>query len=203
MNKPLYYKYGKKEIEWLSSRDKAMGKLMERMGKIKREVNPDLFSALVNSIIGQQISSKAHASVWIKMQERFTPLTPQKINSAPKEEIQSCGTSMRKAEYIKGIARAVLEKELDLEGLKKLSGEEIIEKLICLKGIGKWTIEMLMIFSMQRKDILSFGDLGIIRGMKILYKKDEITADFFEKCKKRYSPYASVASLYLWAISSE
>ena len=203
MEKTKFFKYGKKELEWLKSRDRELGAAIDRIGKIKRAVNPDLFIALINSIVGQQISSRAQATVWARIEERLKPLTPKTIGSVSAEVLQSCGISMRKAQYIKGIAEAVLDGSLNLAELHKLSDEEVCKKLVQIKGIGIWTAEMLMIFSMQRKDILSFGDLAIQRGLRILYKCDEINRDMFNECRQRYSPYASVASLYLWAISSE
>jgi len=198
-----YFKYGKKEIDWLKSRDKTLGRAIDRLGKIKREINPDLFSALVYSIIGQQISTKAHITIWTRMKEGIKPLTPAGINKLSPEQLQSFGISMRKAEYIKGIAEAVLDNTLDLAQLPLLSDDEVCQKLSELRGIGVWTAEMLMIFSMQRKNILSFGDLGIQRGLKILYKKNNITKVQFSIYKDRYSPYSSIASLYLWAITRE
>ena len=104
MPKSKYFKYGNKELEWLKSRDPVLGAAIDRIGHIHRAVNPDLFMALINSIIGQQISSKAQATVWKRIKERFEPLTPKTIDSASAEELQSCGISMRKAHYIKGIA---------------------------------------------------------------------------------------------------
>ena len=201
--KPRYFKYGKKEIEWLKSRDPKLGKAMDRIGKVKREVNPDLFSSLVNSIIGQQISTKAQVTVWTRLNKKVKPLTPKAIELLSPEELQPVGISMRKALYIKGIAKAVLNKSLDLAQLPMLSDDEVCDKLTELNGIGRWTAEMLMIFSMQRKNILSYGDLGIIRGLKTLYKKTTISKEQFAKYRERYSPYASVASLYLWVISRE
>ena len=203
MDNPKYFKYGKKETEWLKSQDPVLGAAINRIGHIRRTVNPDLFSALINSIVGQQISTKAQITVWNRMQERFKPLRAETIGAASPEDLQSCGISMRKAHYIKGIAEAVLDGSLDLAQLNKLSDEDVCKRLIQIKGIGVWTAEMLMIFSMQRKDILSWGDLAIQRGLRILYKKREITPKLFDKYKKRYSPYASVASLYLWTISGE
>ncbi|MCL2070266.1 MAG: DNA-3-methyladenine glycosylase [Treponema sp.] len=203
MEKTKFFKYGKKELEWLKSRDPALGAAIDRIGRLRREVNPDLFTALISSIVGQQISSKAAETVWGRIEERFVPLTAKTIDSASAEEIQTCGISMRKAHYIKGIAEAVLDGSLDLDALHKLSDEEVCKRLVQIKGIGIWTAEMLMIFSMQRKDILSWGDFAIQRGLRILYKRKDISRELFEKYKKRYSPYASVASLYLWAISGE
>ena len=203
MQKPIYFKYGKKEIEFLKSRDPVLGEAIGRIGRIKREITPDLFTALINSIVGQQISSKAQATVWKRIEEKFNPITPEIIHSASPEELQSCGISMRKAEYIKNIAAVVLEGSLNLAELNDLSDDEVCKKLDDLKGIGVWTAEMLMIFSMQRKDILSYDDLAIQRGLRILYRHKAITPKLFEKYRKRYSPYASIASLYLWHISSE
>ena len=196
-----YFKYGKKEKEWLKARDPILGAVIDRIGHIYCDINPDLFSALIHSIAGQQISTKAHVTVWSRMQERFVPFTPKKIYSLKADEIQSCGITMRKAHYIKGIAESVINGSLDLDELKNLSDEEVCKKLVCIKGVGAWTAEMLMIFSMQRKNILSWGDLAIQRALRNLYRHREITPKLFEKYRQRYSPYASVASLYLWAVS--
>jgi DNA-3-methyladenine glycosylase II len=197
----FYFKYGEKEKQWLKSRDKKLGAVIDEIGHINREVNPDLFSALVNSIVGQQISTKAQKTIWGRIQEQFSPITPENINSAPIEDLQGCGISMRKAEYIKGIAESIYKGSFNLEDLYSLSDDEVCKRLCQFKGIGKWTSEMLMIFSMQRPDILSWDDLAIQRGLRMLYGHRKITPELFAKYKRRYSPHASVASLYLWAIA--
>ena len=196
-----YFVYGKKEIDWLKSRDPVLGAAMDEIGPIRRPVTPDLFMALVNNIVGQQISSKAHATVWGRMKERFSPLTPQSIGALSAEELQTCGISMRKAYYIKEIADSVLSGYLNLKELPTLSDDEVCARLSRLKGIGVWTAEMLMTFSMQRPDIMSWDDLAILRGLRMLYRHRKITPALFAKYKRRYSPYATVASLYLWAIA--
>ena len=196
-----YFEYGEKEMQWLKSRDKKLGATMDEIGHIQREVNPDLFSALINSIVGQQISSKAQKTIWGRMQERFAPITPEVISSVPAESLQACGISMRKAEYIKGITDAVYNGSIDLEHIKRLPDDEVCKLLGQFKGIGQWTAQMIMIFSMQRPDILSWDDLAIQRGLRMLYGHKKITRELFGKYKRRYSPYASVAGLYLWAIA--
>ena len=198
-----YFKYGKKEVQWLKSRDPVLGAAMDEIGHIQRAVTPDLFTAIINSIVGQQISSKAQKTVWGRIQEKFRPFTPEIIASAAPEEIQVCGISMRKTLCIKGIAGLVTDGSLDLEQLHDLPDEEVCKRLIQIKGVGKWTAEMLMIFSMQRKDIISWNDFAIHRGLKILYRHRIITEKLFNKYRRRYSPYASIASLYLWEISSK
>jgi len=117
--------------------------------------------------------------------------------------IQKCGMTFRKASYIKNIAQSVCSSELNINELNDLSDDEVIKKLISLNGIGVWTAEMLMIFSMKRPDIVSWGDLAIRRGICMLYNHKELTKTHFERYKKRYSPYGSVASFYLWALSTE
>jgi len=130
-------------------------------------------------------------------------ITPESIAKAEISEIQACGMSARKAGYIKGAAEAALSGQVDFNALHTLSDEEIIKKLSSLRGVGVWTAEMLLIFSLCRPDVVSFKDLAICRGMMNLYGIKEISREKFERYRKRYSPYGSVASLYLWALSVE
>jgi DNA-3-methyladenine glycosylase II len=195
------FKYGKTEIVHLQNCCPVLGGAIERIGKIKRAVEPDLFKALVHSIVSQQISAKALATIWSRMQERFSPMTPETISVLNIDAIQQCGISLRKASYIQEAAEKVRNGELDFNRLPSLSDNEICTELVRFKGIGVWTAEMLMIFSMQRPNVLSWGDLAIHRGLRILYRHRIVTEKLFEKYRKRFSPYASVASLYLWAIA--
>ena len=110
---------------------------------------------------------------------------------------------MRKAGYIKSAAEAVYSGRIDLSALHELSDEEIIHRLMALPGIGVWTTEMLLIFSLGRKDVLSYGDLAIRRGLCKLYGHKTLTKEQFARYKSRYSPYGSIASLYLWRLSVE
>lgn len=199
--KVLYFEYGQEEMEYLKSKDKHLAEVIDRIGKIERAVNPDLFSALINAIVGQQISAKAQQTVWKRMHNLLGEITPISILNRSKEDLQGIGLSFRKVDYIRNIAQKVADKELDLEALHGMNDEDLCAELSNLKGIGKWTAEMIMLFSMQRKNILSYGDLAILRGMRMLYHHREITNEKFQKYWRRYSPYASIASLYLWAIA--
>lgn len=195
------FRYGKKEIEHLKKRDRRLGVAIDQIGMIERAITPDIFTALVASVAGQQISAKAAETVWNRMEERFGIITPDTISAATAEEIQQCGISLKKAGYIRGIGDAVVGGDLDLAGLHELSDDDVISRLTVLHGIGIWTAEMLLIFAMERPDVLSWGDLAIRRGMMRLYSKESIDRVAFERYRKRYSPYGSVASLYLWEIS--
>ena len=193
--------YGAKEIEYLKNVDSKLGAAIDEIGPIERKIIPDLFTALVHSIIGQQISTKAMDTVWGSFKNQYADITPKALNSAPIEEMQQCGMSMRKANYIKDAAAAIVNGELDIDELYTLPDEEVVKKLMALNGVGIWTAEMILIFSMQRPDIMSWGDLGIHRGLRMLHRHRKIDKKLFLKYKRRYSPYASVASLYLWEIA--
>lgn len=196
-----YFQYGKKEIEHLKSHDPVLGRAIDEIGHIDRVVIPDMFMALVNAIVGQQISTKAQATIWQRMQSQFAPLTPENIATLSAEELQTCGISMRKAFYIKEIADTVRNGSLDLAHLHTMTDEEVCKRLSQIKGIGVWTAEMLMTFSMQRMNVMSWDDLAIHRGLRMLYHHRKITPKLFSKYKRRYSPYATIACLYLWAIA--
>ncbi|MBC8016062.1 MAG: DNA-3-methyladenine glycosylase 2 family protein [Sporomusaceae bacterium] len=198
-----FFEYGEIEIEYLKRKDKKLGSVIDRIGMIQRTVTPDLFSALIQSVLSQQISTKAAQTVCNRLDTLLNnEVTPQSIVSAGQDRIKSCGMSQRKAGYIIGIADAALSGLVDFSTLHTLSDEEIIKKLIPLNGVGTWTVEMLLIFSLSRPNVLSYGDLAIRRGMMSLYGLKELPKENFERYRKRYSPYGSVASLYLWALSA-
>lgn len=197
------FRYGVVELEHLKKRDRILGPAIDRIGPIEREVTPDPFTALVSGIVAQQISTKAAETVWSRMKERFGCISPTALASASPEEIQQCGMSLRKAGYIHGIGTAVVQGDLDFSAFPHLSDSEIIGRLVPLNGIGTWTAEMLLIFSLERPDVVSWNDLAIRRGMMNLYGHETLTREQFERHRKRYSPYGSVASLYLWAVSHE
>lgn len=197
------FKYGRAEIEHLKKKDRKLGLAIDRIGMIERRVIPDLFAALVNSIVAQQISAKAAATVWTRLVGRCGGITPGAVSAVEVESIRQCGLSVRKARYIKGVGEAVAQGELDLSALSALPDDEVIRRLSTLPGIGAWTAEMLLIFSLQRPNIVSRGDLGIQRGMMRLYGIDRVDRAAFEKYRKRYAPYGSVASLYLWKVAAE
>jgi len=196
-----YFEFGEQEITYLSKKDKKLGEAIERIGIIKRSVNPDLFSALIESIISQQISAKAAVTVCNRL-EALCGMDRKRLHALTTSEIQACGMSMRKAEYIKNIAEAAVKKSIDFDVLPSKSNQEIIETLTSIKGVGVWTVEMLLIFSLMRPDVVSYGDLAIRRGMMRLYGLKDLPKERFLRYAKRYTPYGSVASLYLWHLST-
>lgn len=194
------FQYGQHEIDYLKRKDKRLAQAIDRIGFIERPVIPNLFAALVNSIVSQQISSKAVATIWTRMQERLGEITPGNIALRTVEQVQQCGITMKKAVYIKKIAAAVRSGEFNIGELSELPDVEVMRRLCALSGIGVWTAEMLLTFSLQRPDVVSWGDLAIRRGMMMLYHHRKLDKVKFQRYKRRYSPYGTVASLYLWEI---
>ncbi len=196
------FQYGRRETDYLSRRDKRLGAVIDRIGHVEREVIGDLFTALVHSIVGQQISTKAHRTIWLKMTETMGAVTPEAVDRMGTEALQRFGISSRKAGYICSAARKVLSGELNIDALRTLPDEEVCARLTALDGVGVWTAEMLMLFSMQRPDILSYGDLGVQRGMRMVYRHRTIDRARFERYRRRLSPCGSVAALYFWAVAA-
>lgn len=196
-----YFAYGQTEIDYLSGRDKRLAAAIRHIGPLQRAVEPDLFTALVTAIVDQQISTAAARTVRGRMLTLLGRWSPEGIAACPAEQLQSCGLSFRKVSYLQGVSQAVLSGQLDLARLKQLPDEQLCAELMALPGVGRWTAEMLMIFSLQRPDVLSYGDLGIRRGMMRLYHHQELPPERFERYRRRYAPYASVAGLYLWEIA--
>ena len=196
-----FFQYGETEIAYLKQVDKRMAEVIDRIGKVERRVIPDLFAALVHSIVGQQISTKAHETIWRRMENALGQVTPEAIDRLSVEELQGFGITFKKAAYIRNATQQVLDGTLDIQSLYMMNDNEVCTRLSELDGIGVWSAEMLMLFSMQRPDILSFGDLAIQRGLRMVYHHRKITRELFEKYRRRFSPYNSVASLYLWAVA--
>lgn len=203
MTENTVFIYGGEELAHISLRDPKLGSHIERIGMIRREITPDLFESLTSGIISQQVSAKAAATVYVRLSELAGEVTPNSINKLDIEAIQSCGMSMRKASYILSAASAALDGRLPLDKIPDMADEEVINVLDALPGIGRWTAEMLLIFSLRRPDILSYDDLGIRRGLMKLHGLDSIKPKEFEIYRSLYSPYGSVASFYLWHIAGE
>lgn len=198
----IYFPYGKTEIAYLKAKDKKLGAAIDRIGHIKREVESDLFSAVVLTIVGQQISGKAKTTICRRLTDALGEITAETVLAAGIDKIQQFGMSFRKASYITDFAEKVRSGEFDLEDIKDKTDEEAIARLTELKGVGPWSAEMILLFSLQRPDIFSFGDYGINKGLRQIYGHKEIDRERFERYRRHFSPYGSVASLYLWEVAS-
>ena len=187
-----------------------MAALIERVGEIdlatrlrrRSEERPaDACGALLRAIVGQQLSTKAARTIYGRVLELFggsTP-SPEQLLEAEEGELRACGLSGRKVEYVRDLASHVIEGELELDRLERLSDAEVIEEIVAVRGLGVWTAEMFLIFHLERPDVLSGGDLGIRKAVQIEYGLSEMpTPARVIEIGEPWSPQRSLASLYLW-----
>lgn len=197
-----YFKYGKTETGYLKLRDESLAQVIDKIGILNYEIIPDIFTAMVNCIIGQQISIKALETIWQRIKENLGEITPASVNKTNPEDLIKAGISGRKASYIKDAAEKIMSGEFDIGLLNTLSDNEACKRLSSLRGVGTWTAEMILIFSMERGNVLSFDDFGIRRGICRLYGLESIDRGTFEYYRQLYSPYGTVASFYLWSVGN-
>jgi DNA-3-methyladenine glycosylase II len=161
----------------------------------------DRFVALCRIIIGQQVSTAAARTIWGRVEDEFGgPPTPEQLVEPDAEErLRACGLSGRKASYAIGVAEAIVAEELLLDELDAMDDEQVIEVVVALRGLGRWSAEMFLMFDLDRPDVFSGGDLGLRRGIPIAYELDEMpTPEEAVAIAERWSPHRTLASLYLW-----
>ena len=189
----------------LMKADPKLGRLMREVGPIhpdrdRRGSRPDPYVALARAICGQQLSTKAAATIWGRIEELFGGVpTPQQVIDADPQALRDAGLSWGKVSYFRDLAERVRDGELDLERLPEMSDDVVISVLTAIKGIGRWTAEMFLIFHLGRPDVLSTGDLGLRNGAAIAHGLDEPpTPAELEAMGRAWSPHRTLASLYLW-----
>jgi len=194
-------------LDHLSAVDKKMAKLISRVGEYRLEPHEMAtpFEALARSIVYQQLTGKAAETIYrrvLALYESDALPHPKKILATPDQTFRSAGLSTAKTAAFKDLAQKQLDGVVPaLEELHQLSDEEIIERLISIRGIGRWTVEMLLIFRLGRPDVLPIDDYGVRKGFALTYGKgveDLPTPKALKEYGKRWAPYRSVASWYLW-----
>ena len=196
-----YFLYDESLLEHFKDKDEILYCYMKERGFIERLVTPDIFESIVNTIVSQLISTKAADAIYLKIKNLLGEVTPENVDKVDWDELRACGLTKAKTNSIKEIAARILDGRLQLEEFSNMTDEEITKELIQVKGIGNWTAEMILIFTLGRMDVVSYKDLGIRRGMMKLYNLSELDEKTFMEYRKNYSPYGAVVSLYLWDIS--
>jgi DNA-3-methyladenine glycosylase II len=189
----------------LRSADHVIRRLIEERGPIdpdtdRRGSRPDAYEALARAIVGQQLSTKAASSIWARVTKLFggTP-SPGVLISIEPEKLRGAGLSWSKVGFLKDLAERVDDGRLDLDRLGELSDEDVVAELIEIKGIGRWTAEMFLIFHLARPDVISTGDLGIRRAVQTAYGLGELPGpQDLERIAEPWRPHRTLACLYLW-----
>lgn len=191
-------------LPYLSARGKRMAEVIARLqaeGGLLRQPMGGVFETLIQSILGQQVSIKAADTAWQRLCHYLGEVTPMTVSRCTAEELRALGMSLRKAQYILGASEAAVRGEIDYDALTDLPDEECIQQLTRLRGVGRWTAEMLLIFSLQRQDVMSYGDYGLRSGLCKLYHHQDMPQERFRRYQKRFSPYGTAASLILWEVN--
>ena len=195
--KPFYWNKAKK---YLYKKDSIMRNLINRYSDSNLTSREDVFFSLCKSIIGQQISVAAANSVFLKFKKKCNnKINPRIVYNLTFNQLKSCGLSRQKVIGIKSLAKQSLDKSFNPKLINKMSDEEAINYLSNLKQIGRWSAEMILLFTYNRSNIWPIQDIGLLRAISKNYKKKYLPPDKFVKLlKKRYTPYCSVATWYLW-----
>lgn len=186
------------------SKDKKLAKLLEGQEPVKLRFHKNICLRLCASIMSQQLSTKVAEVIFRRFLELYggEEPTPQQIVETPFEKLRGIGLSNAKAVYVLNVAQFAIEHQLDDKRLKKMSDEEIIELLTQIKGVGRWTVEMLLMFTLGREDVFAVDDYGIQVAMKKLYKLDDSNKKQLRenmlKLSKKWAPYRTFACLHLW-----
>ena len=196
----LHYDLDNEKVKYLISTDEKLGKLIRYINKTELILEEDGFKCIVKYIIGQQISDKVRETIWQRVCSALkNEVTPEKIIEINDNELRKVGLSERKINYIKILASAVISEDINFYDFKKLTNEEIIKKLTALKGIGQWTAEMYLIFSLGRENVFSRGDGTIRRTIQWMYDLEKLPSpEILIKYFSSWTQYATIVSSYLW-----
>ncbi len=193
---PIFWSIAKKNLK---KNDKKLGKLIDAYPRDFLFTKSDPFLTLARSIVGQQISVKAAQSVWEKLILKIGKVSPKYIIKSHSNTLKSAGLSRQKVLYLKNLANAFINKEIKMNKWKSMSDDDIINDLIKIKGIGRWTAEMFLIFNLCRPNIFPMDDIGMIKGICKLYKLEyPIKKEKLIQIGNKWKPYRSVATWYLW-----
>ena len=191
----------------LLKRDKKMQVLINKFGRPDFNLGQDYFQSLLRSIVFQQLSGKAAQTIY----QRLVNLIPETSNLCPhevlkldKDEMRKAGLSFQKINYVRNLADYFVNNSFEKKDVERMTDQEISKELIQIKGIGQWTVDMFLMFTLNRADILPYTDLGIQKGiMKILNMKKLPTKKEMENCSRKWRPYRTIACWYLWRIADD
>ncbi len=196
---PLRPTYWAEACRHLIKRDRVMKKLIPRFPDVTLQSRADPFTTLARSVIGQQISVKSAQAVWHRFVKLLPVVSPAGVLALAPEAMRAAGLSTRKIDYLVDLARHFDSGELHVDGWHDMDDESIIQELVAIRGIGRWTAEMFLIFYLLRPNVLPLDDVGLIRGISQSYFSGEpVSRSEAREVAAAWSPYCSVATWYIW-----
>ena len=191
--------YWAEACEHLKRRDRVMKRLIPRFGDVCLESRGDAFVTLARSIVGQQISVKAAQSVWDRFSALSRRLTPRSVLKLKVDDMRAAGLSARKVEYLVDLALHFDAGKIRVERWLEMADEAIIAELVAIRGIGRWTAEMFLMFHLLRPDVLPLDDIGLIKGISVNYFSGEpVSRSEVREVGEAWAPWRSVATWYMW-----
>ena len=191
-------------LKYLKKTDPRFGTLIDEFGEPDFELQDNYFKSLVRSIIYQQLSGKSAFAIYSRYLQLFNSTefpSPQQVIAIPDSHYTSIGLSRQKTCYIKEISQAFFNKEIVPENIPKMKDDEVRKQFIKIKGIGPWTIDMFLMFTLNRPDILPVNDLGIQKGFKLFFRLNELPdKNFMVEKAKNWKPFRTIACWYLWKL---
>lgn len=204
-----YYKLMKLVVteqiaDYLVSKDEDFRNLISKYGLVEPDLYDDLFASIVFHIVGQMLSQKAARKIYLRFVDKCNnSITPSTISSLNVEEIKDCGMSIKKASWIHELSIKCLSKEINLNDVYKMSDGEAVSFLSSINGVGVWTAEMLILFSLGRENVFSYNDVALRNGIIKVKKYKTLSKKRFETLRKIYSPYCSYAALYFYLCNDD
>lgn len=195
--------YGMKEMQYISDKHPVMKTLVEHYGKLQMGKVKDIYTSLVLHIISQMLANSVSEILIKRFLNLVGEITPENVIRVGEEAIRECGISLKKAEYILELSHSIVEKVYDFSGLESMSDDETVKYLMQIKGVGKWTAEMIVEFTMGRLNIFSYDDVALQNGIKKAHGFKTLSKMRFERLRKLYAPYCSVASVYYYAYNDD
>lgn len=193
---PSYWHQAKQE---LCDNDVLLSQIIKNCSSDSLVSRGDAFGTLMRSIVGQQISVVAASAIWNRIEKKYQAITPENILTLGEDDLRSLGLTRRKSSYIISLAKAFCDGDIGLHTWNKFEDEEVIDALIKLRGIGRWTAEMFLIFYLVRPNVLPLADVGLRRAVSQLYKKEKSISDNeIIEIAELWHPWCSVATWYLW-----
>jgi DNA-3-methyladenine glycosylase II len=194
--KPEYWDRAKRA---LARRDPVLAGIMRQHPRVHLVARGEPFQTLARAIVGQQISVKAAQSVWNRVLEVAPGMTPAEVLAVRRTRLRACGLSDRKTEYIADLARHFAEGAVHPQRWPQMDDEAVIAELVAVRGIGRWTAEMFLMFNLLRPDVYPLGDLGLLRAVRLTYFRGrKVPVSRIRRLGQQWAPWRSVATWYLW-----
>jgi len=193
--KPEYWDRAKRA---LIHRDPVMARVIRSHPRIHLEPRGDPFHTLTRAIVGQQISVAAAQSVWNKFSAHVSVVHPEHVLKAKTKDLRACGLSGRKCEYISDLAQRFADGHVHVHRWPEMSDDEVVADLVQVRGIGRWTAEMFLMFNLLRPDVFPLDDLGLRKGIQLAYFERKVSLNTMRKLGESWRPWRSMATWYLW-----